>query len=872
MVSRISEFGKTLTFTARVESVDSSIVPTGFVIFRNGSEVLDIIQLDNYGVAVLKVKLSSGDNNITATYVGNNIFNSSTSQSIVQTVLPLHELTLTSLTITSSQNILPYGSSVTFTVHINTGGLSALPLGKVFFFANGEKVGESTIYSTTVTSPVIFLEGGIQSLTAYYAGDNNYAASTSAPSSVLVNPISTTVAMTSSSVSVSTTDTVTFTATVTASFGVPTGLVQFSDGYSIIGQVPLSSGVAVFPYTFSTPGSYSVSVTYLGNNNHLTSLSNTVVQTVAKLAGATTTSLITSSINPSIYDQSTILDAYVSSAFGVPDGVVSFFDGYTNIYSSALSNGFANFTYIPPTAGAHNLTVQYLGTDVFAGSTSPIVVQNVSKGNVTLSLAENTGVTTTTYGVNLSFTATLSYSIVGSVETGTISFYDGYSLLSTVAVSSNHSSYSTQFLSGGSHNISAIYSGDTNFNTATSNTLTQTVNPLSTSTSIVISSGTNPTVIGNSVIYRATVSSSFGIPDGYINFFDGYTIIGILSLNVDGQASLSTSFSSIGTHVITAQYLASTNYQTSTSSPINQVVDGYLASVSLTSSINPSVTDQSTTFTATVSGTGPTPTGNVTFTSNGTTISTVALAGTTATLNHSFTSGIFSIIATYNGDSHYSSASSTTLSQRVEKESTTTNVTENPSPGCSLQNTAYTITTVSNLPGSTTIPTGTITLSAQDAFGVTTTLGSGSLSSGSLVINSAALSSGSYTVVASYSGDSNYSSSSFSGSYTVSVPTSTITSVTDNAPGHNILPGGNITFTSTVTTSAGTPITTGTVTFTVSTSPSQVIGTASLNGSGHASVSVTGWAYGTGFFTITATYNPSGCYASSSGTDTITVG
>ncbi len=92
------------------------------------------------------------------------------------------------------------------------------------------------------------------------------------------------------------------------------------------------------------------------------------------------------------------------------------------------------------------------------------------------------------------------------------------------------------------------------------------------------------------------------------------------------------------------------------------------ATVTLTSSPNPSQVDQSVTFSAVVSGRGVTPTGSVTFKEGTTTLGTVTLAGGQASVTTSFTaSGKFSIVASYSGDQNYKAAKSKPLKQVVEK-------------------------------------------------------------------------------------------------------------------------------------------------------------------------------------------------------------
>jgi hypothetical protein len=61
------------------------------------------------------------------------------------------------------------------------------------------------------------------------------------------------------------------------------------------------------------------------------------------------------------------------------------------------------------------------------------------------------------------------------MPTGTVNFMDGTTSLGSAPLSGGVAEFTTSTLSAGSHTISAVYSGDTNFVTATSETVTQVV-------------------------------------------------------------------------------------------------------------------------------------------------------------------------------------------------------------------------------------------------------------------------------------------------------------------------------------------------------------------------------------------------------------
>lgn len=79
-------------------------------------------------------------------------------------------------------------------------------------------------------------------------------------------------------------------------------------------------------------------------------------------------------------------------------------------------------------------------------------------------------------GQTVTFTANVTPAC-GSVgaPTGTVTFSDGPNTLGTGTVSSGRASFSTSVLSAGSHSITAVYNGGSNFNPSTSSPLSQVV-------------------------------------------------------------------------------------------------------------------------------------------------------------------------------------------------------------------------------------------------------------------------------------------------------------------------------------------------------------------------------------------------------------
>jgi hypothetical protein len=92
-----------------------------------------------------------------------------------------------------------------------------------------------------------------------------------------------------------------------------------------------------------------------------------------------TTTLLSSTPNPSLYNQAVTFTATVTAAVGTPTGTVAFKDGASTIGTSVLnSSGVAALVTSSLAVGSHSVTAVYSGDGSHDGSTSSPVVQVVS--------------------------------------------------------------------------------------------------------------------------------------------------------------------------------------------------------------------------------------------------------------------------------------------------------------------------------------------------------------------------------------------------------------------------------------------------------------------------------------------------------------
>ena len=521
----------------------------------------------------------------------------------------------TSTSVSSSVNPSAVGQQLTYTATVGP-----VPDGGTVTFSDGtspisgcsDKPVDTTTGKTTCT--VTYTGTGSHSITAAYSGNGNFSGSTSTPLTQTVDKASTTTSMSSSVNPSAVGQQLIYTATVGR---VPDGgTVTFSDGTSPISgcsdkPVDTTTGKTTCTVTYTGTGSHSITAAYSGNGNFSGSTSTPLTQTVAK---ASTTTSLSSSVNPSTVGQQVTYTATVSPVPG--GGTVSFSDGTSAISGCGnavvdTATGKATCTVTYNGAGSHSITAAYSGDVNYEGSTSKALTQTVNAASTSTSVSSSGN--PSTVGQQVTYTATVSPVPDG----GTVTFSDGTSTISdcattSVDVATGTATCTVTYRAAGSHSITAAYSGTSSFSGSTSKARTQTVDKASTTTSM--SSSVNPSAVGQQLTYTATVGP---VPDGgTVTFSDGTSpISGCSDKPVDtttGKTTCTVTYAGTGSHWITAAYSGNGNFSGSTSTPLTQTVDKATPSLSTVARTEVSA-GGSATDTATVSG-GVDPSGAVTFT------------------------------------------------------------------------------------------------------------------------------------------------------------------------------------------------------------------------------------------------------------------
>lgn len=321
------------------------------------------------------------------------------------------------------------------------------------------------------------------------------------------------------------------------------------------------------------------------------------------------------------------------------------------------------------------------------------------------------------------------------------------------------SSLDSSLLGLGDHTVTAVYSGDATFGTSTSPTVTFKVRPVRVATSTTSSVTPSSSTYGDNVTLSASVTASdAGTPTGTVTFTRGATTLATAPVDGSGNASVVISTLPVGGYNIVASYSGDDAYNGSAASPKPVTVAKAATTVDLSSADDTTVSGESVTFSATVSGNagGGTPTGTVQLEVDGNPVGApVALSGGTASFPavDSLLAGDHTVSATYSGNDGYL-GNEDSLVQHVSKAQTETVVNVSPSPSNEGQNVTITALVSPVAPGSGS-PTGNVSFTANgDAIGAAPLQSTGNGMTATLDI--ADLPPGSYSIVATYAGDSSY--------------------------------------------------------------------------------------------------------------------
>ena len=400
-------------------------------------------------------------------------------------------------------------------------------------------------------------------------------------------PISTITGVQSSSYAVGYGDSFTLTAKVIpSSYGTmnPTGTVVFSaSSQGTLGSSTIDgNGNATLIPDVLPVGTYAISAVYSGDGSY-TGSASTIKATVTI---SPVNAKLTASIAPATdvpYGATATVTATVSlpGANAAPSGPVSAqIEGITGaLYTATLSpnpggnTATANIVVSIPSPGTYELDVTCQGTTNYQCQTPPRLPLKTVKGytNTAISVVP----AAPQAGQPITLTATVANAGNGSgiyVYNGSVSFYDSGKLLATSPVATNQATISLALSGNRTHTITAIYTGDSNWNTSTSGAVSVSPTILPDTLALASTVSGSNSLAGVNIIFTGTTTTTitYGTgPTGTITFFDTFNgaVVQLgnpATLVSNGPTASIGLFTTTGllpgTHHIYAQYSGDDNY------------------------------------------------------------------------------------------------------------------------------------------------------------------------------------------------------------------------------------------------------------------------------------------------------------------------
>ncbi len=523
------------------------------------------------------------------------------------------------------------------------------------------------------------------------------------------------------------------------------------------------------------------------------SLSNT---SVTLLSGSCGTMSLTFSSNQIFVNMACAAGASFQLNYGVP--------GNGNQVTAGAAGTATFVTYTRYGGGTG------FGSPLTSGSPSLTVRPAVS-----MAISNNSVVT----GQTLVFTATVT-ATTSFTPSGTVDFNNGVTDICTdVVLVGGMATCSIPNPVAGTYTVTATYNSDgadPNYGVSSITDIavvTKSGTTTTTTTSLV------PVVSGQTITVSATVApsgSGSGTPTGTVVITDGVLNGQTCTITLGTNTSCTIVETTPATYTLTGTYSGDNNFSVS-SGTATVVVNKSGTTTSTTTNLNPVVSGQTITVSATVSPSGlgsGTPTGTVVVTdgvvSGQTCTITLGLNNNSCNITET-TPTTYTLTGDYSGDNNFS-ASSGTDTVVVGTDATTSTVTNDASSP--VTGATFTFTDTVTADSSSNVPAGTVAWTVTDPNGNAVTCSDTTLAGGFATCTITNAIAGTYSASAVFTDTDGNFQGSTSLPDTVVVGTDATTSTVTNDASSPVT-GATFTFTDTVTADSSSNVPAGTVAWTV---------------------------------------------------------
>ncbi len=576
----------TSVLTPYTTGIDPNGTTIAGTLYAGGAYFDAGLGFSGYDIASTYPLLPVGTYTATASYAGDSTFTAATAtpitfvvgpvlqtlslQAATATVAPAGTVTLNAsvATVAAAAGGVPATGNVTFT---DTTVTPNVPLGTGKLAANG-----ALVFNTN-----LLITPGTHTIVASYTGDGNYSAATSSAVSVTVGgtPAVPVLTITPSTAPVGTSISLktTFPAGLTGTITYYNNGVSLGDASITAGTSSLTIGASTF-----TAGTHTLTAVTSGDGTYQAGTSNPVVLTTTQ----NTPTLQLTNQAASAGGTSFAMNALLTPAPAgskpdnpAPAGPVNFTDAANGAAATVLGSAVptylpggyqhyvASFTTKALVPGYHTLGATFTGDANYATATSntQAVVIGLTTTALTATNAGAAGAVTTT------LTARVTPAIANAaVLGGTVSFYSSGVLLGTSPIvgTTATATLSVPFNGAGPTSFTAVYSGDANYYTSTSNTQTLAID-LTTTSLTATNAGAAGAVTTTLTAHVTPVIANTAVLGGTVSFYDSGVLLGTSPIaGTTATATLSVPFQGTGPTSFTAVYSGDANYYTSTSSAV----------------------------------------------------------------------------------------------------------------------------------------------------------------------------------------------------------------------------------------------------------------------------------------------------------------
>jgi len=627
---------------------------------------------------------------------------------------------------------------------------------------------------------------------------------------------------------------------------VATGTVAIVDNGTQLANLTLGGDGCAYWYIAPglNAGAHSIAANYGGDSNNVAGNSAPVALTVNPVAVNLAASCGPTTVTSGFNYHCTVT---ASSNAGAPVGQITYaLDGGVAA-TATLANGNATLAVPQAATGNHQLTIGFALQGNFGAATPVVKSFTVNEAAVNVVLTPTPWWATA--GSSFSFSAQVNATRGGAAMTaGTVSFTDGANPLGQVNLNGQgKATFATTGLKGGSHTITATYSGAGTYSAGAAS-VTITVGAAATTTKLT--AATTALTVGQPAVLTATVT---GVnPTGNVVFVSAGSTLCTAAL-ANGVATCQMTPTVIGHLSVTANYQGDASNQGSSSYLGFTVSDPTRAAVSLTAATDTLTYPAGTNLTACVTSVSKKPaTGSMRIMDGSSLLTTQTLGGDGCAywyISTALNTGTHSLTANYLGDTMNPAGTSPAVTILVNAAPVSLTAS------CWNATIPYGVSyhcTVSASSGAGS-PQGNVTYVLDNQPGQSVALANGNASF--TVTQPAA---GTHQVAIYYAAQGNFSDAGpVNESFAVTAAPVRMTLTASENPAKM---GDAVIFTATISSgTAGAPANTGTVTFVLGTNTA----TVQVDGNGKASWTTT--ALAAGLNTVNAAYSGGPNYGNASG-------